>query len=49
MSTTHRTKRRVAALASGAALVTLLGAPPAGAGVPGLPVVSATSESAALL
>ncbi|MFD3309251.1 phytase [Streptomyces sp. NPDC058694] len=48
MTTTHRTKRRAAALASGIVLVTLLGASPAGAGAPGLPVVTATSESAAL-
>ncbi|MGA5452712.1 phytase [Streptomyces umbrinus] len=48
MTTTHRTKRRAAALASGAALVTLLGASPAGAGAPGLPAVTATSETTAL-
>ncbi|MGW0651844.1 phytase [Streptomyces umbrinus] len=48
MTTTHRTKRRGTALASGIVLVTLLGASPAGAGAPGLPVVTATSETAAL-
>lgn len=48
MTTTHSTKRRAAALASGIALVTLLGASPAGASAPGLPVVTATSETAAL-
>ncbi|GGX84727.1 phytase [Streptomyces fructofermentans] len=45
---THRTARGAAALATGTALVTLLAASPAGAGAPGLPTVTARSETAAL-
>lgn len=48
MRTTHRTKRRAAALASGAALITVLAVAPTGAAEPGLPVVTATSETDAL-
>ncbi|MCX4972638.1 phytase [Streptomyces sp. NBC_00620] len=44
----HRTPRRAAALALGTALVSLLATSPAGAGTSGLPVVTATSEAAAL-
>ncbi|TPQ21874.1 phytase [Streptomyces sporangiiformans] len=45
---THRTTRRATVLASGTALITLLAAFPAGAGASDLPVVTATSETAAL-
>ncbi|MDX3645095.1 phytase [Streptomyces sp. MB09-02B] len=45
---TPRTARRVALLAAGTALTTLLTAAPAGAGTAALPTVTATSETAAL-
>jgi 3-phytase len=45
---THHSRRRAAAVASGTALITLLAAFPAGARAAGLPVVTATSETAAL-
>ncbi|MFJ4829342.1 phytase [Streptomyces sp. NPDC088747] len=45
---THRAPRRAAVLALGTALVSLLATSPAGAGTAGLPVVKATSETAAL-
>ncbi|MFC8194450.1 phytase [Streptomyces sp. NPDC060006] len=48
MTATHRTKRRAAALASSATLVSLLGAAPSGAAAPGLPAVTAVNETAPL-